>query len=136
MPLSKEEILAADDLETREVEVPEWGGTVLVKALSGSERAKYLMSITALRGRDAVPNLANISAKLCARAIVGEDGRRLFGDNEINALGAKSGAALERVFAVAAEISGLQDEDIQAAIENFDETASEDSTSDSPETSD
>jgi hypothetical protein len=45
--------------------------------------------------------------------MVGEDGERLFTDNEVNALGAKSAAALDRVFEVAAELSRLKPEDIE-----------------------
>ena len=36
--LDKAAILTADDLGRREVAVPEWGGTVLIRGLTGAER--------------------------------------------------------------------------------------------------
>ena len=43
--LCRETILNANDIKTEEVNVPEWGGVVLVKSLTGSEKDKYEQSI-------------------------------------------------------------------------------------------
>lgn len=129
MPLSRDQILEAKDLETREVDVPEWGGTVLVRALSGTDRDAYEASLVQIRGKQQVPNLANIRAKLVARAVVDEDGSRLFSDADIKALGQKSAAALSRVFTVAAEMSGLDEKDIEEIEGNSDAAQSGASTS-------
>ncbi len=135
MALGREQILDADDSVVKEVKVPEWRDpktgeeTVLVKALSGKERANYLGSIMQIRGTRTEPNMANLQAKLCARSIVDEKGQRVFSDADINALGEKSGAALERVFSVASEISGLSDQDIADAVGKSESTPSDDSTS-------
>jgi len=40
--LDKSTILAAKDLRTTDIEVPEWGGTVRVKAMSGREREQFM----------------------------------------------------------------------------------------------
>lgn len=129
MALSRDQILEAKDLETREVEVPEWGGTVLVRALSGTDRDAYEASLVQMRGNKSVPQLGNIRAKLVARAIVDEDGNRLFTDADIKVLGQKSAAALSRVFTVAAEMSGLNDADIEEIEGNSDAAQSGASTS-------
>jgi hypothetical protein len=136
MVLSRDDILAAKDIDTREVDVPEWGGTVLVKALSGKERDAFESSLRQLRGKEMVPNLANARAKLVARSVVDEDGARLFGDNEINALGDKCAAALDRLFEVASEMSGLNDDDVEKLSGNSETTPEGDSTSTSPNDSD
>lgn len=141
MPLSGDDILAADDLETREVEVPEWKGTVLIRALSGKERDAYEASCMIERPAIAadgkrIPgqmtmhrSLLNIRAKLVGRALVGPDGKRLYKDTEIAALGEKSGAVLDRLFDIAAEMAGLTAADVEA-LENFSEPdPSEDSSS-------
>lgn len=128
MALSRDQILEAKDLETREVEVPEWGGTVLVRALSGTDRDAYEASLVQMRGNKSVPQLGNIRAKLVARAIVDEDGNRLFTDADIKVLGQKSAAALSRVFTVAAEMSGLNDADIEEIEGNSDAAQSGAST--------
>ena len=48
--LSKEAILAAQDLPSEDVEVPEWGGTVRVRGLDGKGRDEYFMSQAVIRG--------------------------------------------------------------------------------------
>jgi hypothetical protein len=125
MPLNRDQILKAEDLDTEWVPVPEWAGEVLVKALTGRERDAYENSCMAERpvldatGKPVkgqtqmVRNLGNVRAKLVARSIVDDDGNRLFGDTDVSALGEKSAAALDRVFEVAARLSRLNDEDIE-----------------------
>jgi hypothetical protein len=119
MHLSKDDILKAADTRTEEVEVPEWGGTVLVRGLTGLERDDYEMSLMVERGGRMVMDTANGRAKLAVRCCVDDDGSRIFDDADANTLGRKSGKALDRVFDVAARLSGLREEDAKAAAENF-----------------
>jgi hypothetical protein len=113
MPLlTKDAILQADDLEYEELEVPEWGGTVRIRALSGKERDAYEASMRQQRGKEFIANLANIRAKLVVKCVVGEDGERLFTDQDAPAVGEKSAAALDRIFEVCARLSRLSDEDV------------------------
>jgi hypothetical protein len=58
-------------------------------------------------------NLRNIRAKLVALTVVDEDGNRIFSDEDAEALGKKSAAALDRIFAVAQRLSGLRPEDVE-----------------------
>ena len=51
-------------------------------------------------------NLANVRAKLCAWCVIDENGGRMFSDADVVALGAKSAAALDRIYEVASELSG------------------------------
>ena len=39
--LTRDEILESEDLATETVSVPEWGGSVIVRALTGTERDAY-----------------------------------------------------------------------------------------------
>jgi hypothetical protein len=127
--LGRDAILGASDIEMREVDVPEWGGSVMVKGLSGTERDEYEASCTQIRGKQTVPSLANVRAKLLARAIVDQDGARLFSPQDVAALGKKNGAVLDRLFDVAAELSGLTDEAVDELSGNSDAAQSGDSTS-------
>ncbi len=148
MLLDRDSILKAEDLETEEVDVPEWGGAVLVRALSGTERDSYEAScmqerpVLDARGKpvkgrtEMVRTLANVRAKLVVRSIVDGDGKRLFTDADASALGEKSAAALDRVFEVAARLSRLSDEDIEELAGNSEAAQSGDSPSTSPGTSD
>jgi hypothetical protein len=108
--LTKSDILSVADVTVREVPVPEWGGAVMVKTLSGAERDAWEASRGL--GGDGPRDLVNVRASLCVRAIVDEDGNRLFADDEIAVLGEKSAAALDRVYAVAADLSKVSEDDI------------------------
>lgn len=113
--LSRDDIFKVEDRETRDVDVPEWGGIVRVRALSGAERDQYDTSrMERLKDGTYVPTLANSRAKLVALSIVDEDGNKLFTEHDIGRLGLKSAAALTRVADVAMELSGLT---VQAAEE-------------------
>jgi len=121
--LTKEAILGANDVEVREVEVPEWGGIVGVRGMTGRERQKYEES---LQGKKGQINTRYALEKLVALCVVDKDGNRLFSDDDIAALSKKSARALMRVAKVATELSGLTKEDMEEMVENFDETLFDD----------
>ena len=118
--LSKDQILKADDLKTEAVLVPEWGGGVLVRALSGTERDRFEAQIVSGQGRNQKVNTDNVRAKLVALTVVGEDDKRLFSDADIADLGKKNAAPLERVFKVAMRLSGLSQGDVEEMAESLD----------------
>ncbi|KOG22002.1 hypothetical protein [Streptomyces viridochromogenes] len=114
--LSADDILNADDLKSEPVEVPEWGGTVLVQGMSGTARDRFeaAMMKDNMSGVSKDKALDNYRARLAAACIVGEDGKRLFqGDAVVRRLGEKSAQALTRVAEVASRLSGLTDADVQ-----------------------
>jgi hypothetical protein len=116
--LSREDILAATDITRELVQVPEWGGAVYVKALSGFDRDRYEQSLLQGKGKNRDLNLRNARAKLVALTVVNEEGQRIFSDDDVLALGTKSAAALTRVFDVAQRLSGLTDEDLEELSKN------------------
>ena len=126
--LGKDDILRAKDTVTEDVDVPEWGGTVRVKALSGLERDRWEQSllVETKQGSKTVlkPDMANARAKLCALCIVDEKGNRVFSPDDVQLLGNKSGAALDRVYDVAQRLSGLSPEDVEDLAGNSEATTS------------
>lgn len=117
--LTRDQILAADDIATEVVDVPEWGGEVLVKGLTGRERDQFEESILVQNGKTRPKmKLANMRAKFVALSIVDDGGRRIFDDADIESLGQKSAAALQRVFEVAQQLSGLSDDDLEELEKN------------------
>lgn len=118
--LSKEKILSANDRPTEDVEVPEWGGTVRVRGLSGAERDAFESSLLGPDGKPSPSRLANFRARLLARTLVDETGNRLFSDSEIKALGEKSGEVLSRLFDVAQRLSGMTRRDVDVYVGNSD----------------
>jgi hypothetical protein len=116
--LTRDAILAAASLKTEKVDVPEWGGTVLVRELRGRERDEWEASLAVQRGSKMVPDVANMRAKLVARSVVGEDLEPLFTQQDVAALGELSAAALERVFNVASRLSGLDTDAVEERAKN------------------
>lgn len=116
--LTRADILQADDLPRELVEVPEWGGSLYVYSMTGTERDAFEDSTTEIRqvgrGKPTVKHrFDNIRAKMCARCIKDEDGVRLFTEEDVEALGRKSAKALDRVFAVAQRLNGFSQEDLE-----------------------
>jgi glutaminase len=129
MVLSKDQILNAPDTEYETVDVPEWGGKVRVKTLTGDERDSYEQSLIDQRGNVTGPKLAGAQARLCALTIVDDDGKRLFTDGDVKALGAKSAQALNRVFDVAIRLSRMTQKDVEELVGNSDGTQADASIS-------
>jgi len=105
--LSKAAILAANDAEIRTVEVPEWGGAVGVRVMSGKQRDQFEAAIVARRGKNGEMNSAGLRALLVALAACDDAGAPLFAEADIPALESKSATALQRVFDAAAGLNGL-----------------------------
>jgi len=116
--LTREQILTAQDLKKEKVEVPEWGGDLFVISLTGKERDKFEDSIFQTKGKKLERNFANLRAKLVSLTACDENGKLLFTPADINALGEKSAAALDRVFTISQKLSGLTKEDIDELVKN------------------
>lgn len=132
MLLTADAILAADDRATEDVHVPEWGGTVRVMALSGTDRDAYEAAMVDARKQDTVAavRLHNFRAKLVVKCLVNDQGERLFEDKQVKALAAKSGAVLDRLFDVARRLSGMDKDAVEEAAGNSESGQSDNSTSD------
>lgn len=129
--LGHSEILSADDLKTEDVAVPEWGGTVRIKSLTGTERDAFEQSLMEVKRDGSVKSQrANVRARLVAKVIVNEAGETVFNNADIPALGRKSAAALDRVASAAQKLNAFSDDDIAELAENFADDPSESSTSD------
>ena len=116
--LTRDAILAAAALRTEDVPVPEWGGSVLVRELRGRERDEWEASLAVQRGRQMVPDVANMRAKLVARCVVDAEGEPVFTQQDVNALGELSAAALDRVFEVASRLSALNPDSLEEKAKN------------------
>ncbi len=115
MTLTRDDILAVPDLKSEVVDVPEWGGSVIVATMSGEARDRFESSVL---GKDGKVNTANIRAKLAASTIVDESGKLLFNESDIEMLGRKSCAALDRVFAASQKLNLISNADVEALAKN------------------
>lgn len=118
MSLTKDQILQSDDLPREEVQVPEWGGSVFVRTMTGIERDSFEQSIVDTNGKSKGTNLKNIRAKLCAYTVVDDNGERLFTNEEAGQLGTKSSKALDRIFPVSQKLNGMSNEDVEELAKN------------------
>ncbi len=129
--LSREEVLNIQDLKTEEVLVPEWGEGVgvIVRSLTGKERDEYEAKHVTAKGKDTTINMRNARAHLIALSCVDEGGKQLFSIQDVNALGGKNAAALDRIFSVAMKLAGISEEDMKEITEGLKENPFEDSPS-------
>lgn len=128
--LSKEAILKAEDMATEDIEVPEWGGTIRLTTMTGTQRDSFEDKSMDQRGANPKMNLVNFRARLLAICIVDDSGRRVFSDSEITLLGQKSAAILERLFSKARELNGMNEKDVEELTKGFSDAPNEGSTSD------
>lgn len=110
--LSKQEILSAQDLKTEVIEVPEWGGAVRVRTMTGSDRDTFE---NALFGKG---DKNRVRAWLVALTVVDENGHMMFSESDVDALGRKSAAALNRVFNAAQRINAISESDAKEMEKN------------------
>lgn len=119
MTLTKDQILEAADLKSEVVEVPEWGGAVRVRTMTGFDRDAFETSmVTIAPDGTRQADLTNVRAKLVALTLVDEANNRLFDVADIPRLALKSAAALERVFDVAQRLNGIGAAAQDAALKN------------------
>ena len=128
--LGRDQILGAKDLVTEEVEVPEWGGSVLVRALSGSELDEFEGENYDVANGQVVMNKRNARARLLSRAICNDKGEALFTKKDVDALGKKSSRALNRVVVVAEQLNGIDKRALGRATKNSERGLVDDSISD------
>lgn len=129
--LTREAILAAQDLGGEEVAVPEWGGTVRVRMMTGTERDQFETAV--MRAKEAAAGEeVNLRAMLAALTLCDAEGQALFSVADVAALGRKSAAALERVFSVASRLNAMTDRDVADLGKDSAATPSASSTSASP----
>lgn len=109
--LNRDAILAAIDFEVREVKVPEWGGSVYVRTLSGRDRDR-------LESESMSKGFHGFRPMLAAFSCCDADGKRLFTEADIAALGEKSGVALNRIFNASQKINKYTASDVRELEKN------------------
>ncbi len=115
MILDKLAILGVDDSQVELVEMPEWGGSVYVKALKSADKDAF-DNIISREGTDEAAS--NFRARFAALCVCDEHGTRLFEDEDAEALGKKSASALSRVFDAASKLNGMMDKNLDDAEKN------------------
>lgn len=105
--LTAEEIIAADDIKTEVVEVPEWGGAVTLRMMSGAEAVEFVKAVQA----DKTGASTSQAIKIVGLSAVDGEGKPLFSEHQLRLLQKKSLKALMRLQNKALEINGLSAEE-------------------------
>lgn len=109
MALSAEQILAADDMGLKRVEVPEWGGEVFLRVMSVGERDAYERQWIGKKET----GIENFRTRYLAGVLCDEKGKLLFSRDQIASLAEKSGAVMGRLFDEAMKHNKMTEEDVQ-----------------------
>jgi hypothetical protein len=100
-------------IERDKLYVPELGGEIWVRGMSGIERDKFEEGLRIRRGRRAgQSDLRNFRAQLAVRVIVDEHGTRLLNDLDADIFGKVPAGVLDRIIARCTELSGKAAEDV------------------------
>lgn len=123
--LTRDEIFGFDDIPTEEVIVPEWGNRkVLVCGLTAAGKNAYQASLIEIKGKNQKVRMENATAKLLVRTVVNRQRQPLFTETDIERLGSKSAAALERLAQAANRLSGMDKEETEEILKNSEATQS------------
>lgn len=101
--LTRDAVLTAQDLPLEKVDVPEWGGSVYVRGMSGVDRDSFEQSLMVGGEFSSV----NVRAKIVVRTACDENGQRIFTDADADAVGARNAAALTRIYEAGQRLSGM-----------------------------
>jgi hypothetical protein len=108
MALSKAAILAAKDTKLSEaLPVPEWGGEVYIKTLSGTER-------DAFEDAYAENKMKAFRCRFLVLTLCDDAGQRLFEDGDVGELGQKSSVVINRLFEAAWKHNAFTNEAVES----------------------
>jgi len=128
-PLTREQILGRNDRRIELLDIPEWDGSVYIRVVGADERDAFEM-----RGVDPKTGdrrrIPNFRARYAAMVVCDEDGNPLFTESDIEALGKKNAAALDRILDKGLELNRMGADAVAEAKADFDEGPSTDSGTD------
>ncbi len=145
--LSQQDILQADDLKTIEIEVPEWGGWLLLQEISAGDRdwlEASMLSDAQTEGKVSLETATGTQVgaelfrvRLVTLSIIDPNTReRLFSNRQVEQLAKKSNKALNRLGQAVLKLNGMTEEEVVAVGEDLERVAEGDSNFDSLSSSD
>jgi hypothetical protein len=111
MSISREQLLAPASPVIEEVQVPELGGSVFVRVMSGFERDAYEASLLAARKEG--KEFENVRARLVVRTVCDKDGNLLLTPADADTLGKQNWKALGRIVEAAQRLNRLTLRDLE-----------------------
>ncbi len=110
MVLSRDQILAADDIRVESLQIPEWGGDIYIRVISGRERDAFdAAQIDPTTGKSA-PRTEDFRARYAVLVACDENGFPIFTSEDVSKLTHRSASALDRILEAGLRLNGQTDE--------------------------
>ena len=109
MTLTKQQILSTSP-RLKEVDVPEWGGSVFIRPLTIHEQAKLADLGTKYEKSSVVDRMKNCTLRLVQWSVCDEQGNPLFEAGDLEPLMSKTASAFLRLQDAILALSGLTEE--------------------------
>jgi hypothetical protein len=119
--LNRNQILGAVDVQTQDIDVPEWGGTVRIAMMSGAARDTLQAALVDNK------KTSFFEAALVAATVVDDSGALVFSADDIAALQTKSAAVLTRIAEASMALNKIGAAAADAAVKNSGAATSGDS---------
>ena len=100
----RDKILNAKDIDEKIVEIKEWGCSVMVRSMTGKERAVFLKNTSNGETLDFEKMYPELVIATCYDP---ETKEKVFEKTDRDVINSKSASAIEKIAKVALEISGL-----------------------------
>jgi hypothetical protein len=125
----RDQILTAQDLPAEQFPIPEWGCTVEVRGMSGTQRSEFLARFFDSEGKPTANPIETYPHLVAAHVFDPATGERVFTEDDAEALSAKSAAILELLAGKALSLSALQPKAVADAAKKSEALPSDGSTS-------
>jgi len=110
--LKFDEVVAKQDLETKDIFVPEWGGTIRVRPWTVAERNEFSRRASGNEDKD------DLGAWLVSLLAVDENGNRWCPPDRIKELQAKNAKAVQCLVDAILDLTKVGEKEIQIAEKN------------------
>jgi hypothetical protein len=124
----RDKILAAQDIPTEVVTIPEWGVDVLVRGMSAGDRITLMQNAFDQTTQQVNMNIVYPDVVISCTFDPASD-QAIFTDEDKSAILAKSSAAVERLANVGLRLSGIGKDEQDAAGKDSSKSQNEDSPS-------
>lgn len=134
--LTKTDILKQTALKREVVQIPEWGGEVIVQEMTALQRDQFEEWVLK-KGEAHKESPKGTRVAIVINTTVDEDGNQLFSDLDAPDLNKKPAKIIDRIASVGLRLSGMEDavdeSPLEEEIKNSEAAQSGDSSSDSVE---
>jgi len=109
--LNREAVLKVQDTVTKDIAVPEWGGSIRVRTMTVAVRNEFAR-------RASSEDKVSVAAWLISVLSVDENGEPLFKAEDIPELERRNFRAVDRVVQAILEINGISEKKVEEAAKN------------------